>query len=104
MHPPVIRQAGEGERLWFAGGGLFTTKVSSADSGGALFALEDRVVRGKTTPLHMHPAETEFMYVLEARSLRTSPARSTALVRAASSSFLVAFHTRSWSRAKRRSS
>jgi quercetin dioxygenase-like cupin family protein len=65
MDQPVIRQAGEGERLWFAGGGVFTMKVSSADSGGAFFALEDRVVRGKTTPLHMHPAEDEFIYVLE---------------------------------------
>ena len=61
----VIRQAGEGERLWFAGGGVFTVKVSSADSNGAFFALEDRVVRGKTTPLHMHPDEDEFIYVLD---------------------------------------
>ena len=34
----VIRQAGEGEYLWFAGGGLFTMKATSTETGGA-FAL-----------------------------------------------------------------
>jgi len=65
MNQPVIRQAGEGENLWFAGGGLFTMKVSSADTEGAFIVLEDRVVRGKTTPLHLHPGEDEMIYVLE---------------------------------------
>jgi quercetin dioxygenase-like cupin family protein len=68
-HQTMIRQAGEGERLWFAGGGVLTVKVSSADSNGAFFALEDRVVRGKTTPLHMHPDEDEFIYVLDGEIL-----------------------------------
>jgi len=65
MNEAVIRQAGEGERLWFAGGGVFTMKVSAADTGGAMIVLEDRVVRGKTTPLHLHPHEDELVYVLE---------------------------------------
>src|SRR5258706_6136 len=64
MSQPVIRQAGEGEQLWFAGGGVFTMKVSAADSDGAFFAFEDRVIRGKTTPLHFHPNEDELLYVL----------------------------------------
>jgi quercetin dioxygenase-like cupin family protein len=65
MSEVVIRQAGEGERLWFAGGGVFTMKVSAAEAGGAMMVLEDRVVRGKTTPLHLHPHEDELLYVLE---------------------------------------
>jgi quercetin dioxygenase-like cupin family protein len=65
MGQPVIRQAGEGEQLWFAGGGVITMKVSAADTNGAFFVLEDRVVRGKTTPLHLHPDEDELVYVIE---------------------------------------
>ena len=65
MIEAVIRQADEGERLWFAGGGLFTMKASAAETGGAMMVLEDRVVRGKTTPLHLHPHEDELVYVLE---------------------------------------
>jgi quercetin dioxygenase-like cupin family protein len=65
MNETVIRQAGEGERLWFAGGGVFTMKVSAAETAGAMIVLEDRVVRGKTTPLHLHAGEDELIYVLE---------------------------------------
>ena len=61
----IVRQGGEGERLWFAGGGLFTIKATSAETGGAFTMLEDRVVRGKTTPLHVHPDVDEAIYVLE---------------------------------------
>jgi quercetin dioxygenase-like cupin family protein len=61
---PVIRQHGEGERLWFAGGGVFTMKASAADTDGAFTLFEDRVERGKTTPLHLHPHEDETIYVL----------------------------------------
>jgi len=64
MSETVIRQAGEGEQLWFAGGGVFTMKVTAAQTGGAMLVLEDRVVRGKTTPLHLHPNEDELIYVL----------------------------------------
>ena len=65
MRQSVIRQAGEGEKLWFAGGGVFTMKVSAAETHGAFFMFEDRVVRGKTTPLHLHPREDEVIYILE---------------------------------------
>lgn len=65
----VIRQAGEGEQLWFAGGGLFTMKATSAETGGAFALLEDREVRGKTTPLHLHPDDDEVIYVLEGEIL-----------------------------------
>lgn len=60
----IIRQAGEGERLWFAGGGDFTVKASGEQTGGALFVFEDHVVKGKTTPLHTHPDMDEAIYVL----------------------------------------
>jgi quercetin dioxygenase-like cupin family protein len=66
---PIIRQAGEGEQMWFAGGGTFTWKATTAETGGAFIMLEDRMVHGKTTPLHLHPNEDEAMYVLEGELL-----------------------------------
>jgi len=45
----VIRQAGEGERRWFAGGGLFTMKATASETGGAFALFEDREVLGKPT-------------------------------------------------------
>jgi quercetin dioxygenase-like cupin family protein len=66
---PIIRQEGEGEQLWFAGGGVFTMKASAAETGGAFIMLEDRMVRGKTTPMHLHPNEDEAIYVLEGELL-----------------------------------
>ena len=65
----IIRQAGEGEQLWFAGGGVFTMKANAAETNGAFLMLEDRVVRGKTTPYHSHPHEDEIIYVLEGELL-----------------------------------
>ena len=65
----IIRQAGEGEQLWFAGGGIFTIKASAAETGGSATILEDRMVRGKTTPLHQHPTFEEAIYVLEGEIL-----------------------------------
>jgi len=61
----VIRNAGEGERLWFAGGGVFTMKATTAETGGAFTLFEDRVVRGKTTPMHLHPTVDELCYVID---------------------------------------
>ena len=66
---PIIRQEGEGEQLWFAGGGVFTMKASAAETGGAFILLEDRMVRGKVTPMHRHPNEDEAIYVLEGELL-----------------------------------
>jgi quercetin dioxygenase-like cupin family protein len=59
----------EGEQLWFAGVGVFTMKASAADTAGAFMCFEDRVVRGKTTPMHRHPSEDEAIYVLEGELL-----------------------------------
>jgi quercetin dioxygenase-like cupin family protein len=66
---PIIRQAGDGEQMWFAGGGTFTWKATAAETGGAFLMFEDRMERGKTTPLHLHPNEDEAIYVLEGELL-----------------------------------
>jgi quercetin dioxygenase-like cupin family protein len=66
---PVIRQDGEGEQLWFAGGGLFTMKATSVETGGTFTLFEDREVLGKPTPLHLHPGDDEVLYVLEGEIL-----------------------------------
>lgn len=65
----IIRRKDEGEKLWFAGGGVFTMKARARDTGGAFLLLEDDMVRGKVTPMHVHPAEDESIYVLEGELL-----------------------------------
>ena len=60
----LVRNAGEGEQRWFAGGGLFTMKATTVETDGALTVFEDHVVRGKTTPLHKHTVD-EMIYVLD---------------------------------------
>lgn len=62
---PIIRQGGEGERLSFAGGGVFTLKATGKETGGSLLILEDQMVRGKVTPLHRHPGMDEAIYLLD---------------------------------------
>lgn len=66
---PIIRHAEDGEQFWFAGGGLWTTKIAAAETGGAFALLEDFMVRGKTTPLHVHPNFDEVLYVLDGEIL-----------------------------------
>ncbi len=65
----IIRAEGEGERLWFYGGGVFTIKATSAETSGSLFMFEDTMAQGKTTPLHLHPEEEEAVYVIEGELL-----------------------------------
>jgi quercetin dioxygenase-like cupin family protein len=62
---PIVRQKGEGEEMWFAGGGTFTWKATAEETGGAFLFLEDTMEMGKVTPLHLHPNEDEALYVLE---------------------------------------
>lgn len=68
----IIRDAGEGERRWFFGGGLHIWKARSAETGGAFFALEDVLTQGKVTPLHHHPDQDELLYVIEGELLYKS--------------------------------
>jgi quercetin dioxygenase-like cupin family protein len=60
----VVRRAGEGERLWFFGGGIWTWKVDEADTGGSLSVVEVAMDGGKCTPLHTHPI-AESHWILE---------------------------------------
>ena len=66
---PIIRGDGEGERLWFAGGGVHIWKATAEETDGAFILFEDRMPRGKTTPLHTHPHEDETLIVLEGEIL-----------------------------------
>jgi quercetin dioxygenase-like cupin family protein len=65
----IIRREGEGERLWFAGGGLWTIKATAEETDGAFILVEDRMTRGKMTPLHTHPNQDETLIVLEGEIL-----------------------------------
>jgi mannose-6-phosphate isomerase-like protein (cupin superfamily) len=66
---PIIRGRGEGERLWFAGGGVHIWKATAEETDGAFILFEDRMTRGKTTPLHTHPHDDEIFIVLEGEIL-----------------------------------
>lgn len=66
---PIIRDAGEGEKRWFYGGGTHTWKVTAEESDGGLFLFEDEMTEGKMTPLHTHPEADELTYVLEGEIL-----------------------------------
>jgi quercetin dioxygenase-like cupin family protein len=63
--PAVVRQAGDGERRWFYGGGVHTWLATAAETGGAFVLFEDAMDKGKRTPLHTHAEADETMYVLE---------------------------------------
>lgn len=65
---PVVRQEGEGERLWFYGGGTHTWKATEAETGGAFILFEAVMTRGKVTPLHTHPCD-ETMIVIRGELL-----------------------------------
>jgi quercetin dioxygenase-like cupin family protein len=61
---PVVRAAAAGDRREFAGGGMHTWMVRAEETDGAFFLFEDRMERGKMTPLHTHPSD-ETMYVID---------------------------------------
>jgi quercetin dioxygenase-like cupin family protein len=65
----IIRGEGEGERLWFAGGGVHIWKATAEETDGAFLLVEDRMTQGKTTPLHTHPNLDETLIVLEGEIL-----------------------------------
>ena len=66
---PVVRVAGEGEKLWFYGGGVHTWLATDKETGGAFLLFDDVMTMGKTTPLHSHPEVDETLYVLEGEIL-----------------------------------
>ena len=61
----IIRHRGEGDRLWFTGGGMHTWKATAEETGGAFLCFEDQMTAGKFTPLHAHPGIHEVLYVLD---------------------------------------
>ncbi|MFM1867071.1 MAG: hypothetical protein RL591_479 [Planctomycetota bacterium] len=60
-----IRAAGEGYRVDGPVGGDVIFKARSADTGGMLMAMENHVHPGEGPPLHLHPSEDEYFWVLE---------------------------------------
>lgn len=65
----TIRDAGEGERRWFCGGGTHTWKATNEETAGAYLMFEDELDQGKVTPLHLHPDADETFYMLEGQIL-----------------------------------
>jgi quercetin dioxygenase-like cupin family protein len=65
----IVRNEGEGEKLWFYGGGVHTWKVLAEETQGQIAIFEDTLERGKVTPLHTHPESDEIAYVLEGEIL-----------------------------------
>jgi mannose-6-phosphate isomerase-like protein (cupin superfamily) len=66
---PIVRNEGEGERLWFYGGGVHTWKASAEETDGTFILFEDFMTQDKSTPLHVHADEDEALYVLEGEIL-----------------------------------
>jgi len=62
---PIVRNAGEGDKQSFFGGGLHTWKLLAEDTDGTFFLFEDTMVKDKTTPLHLHPEAHEVTYVID---------------------------------------
>lgn len=60
----VVVAAGDGEQLWF-GGGTVSLKVTGERSEGRSLIFTDRMPKGKTTPLHVHPSFDETIYVID---------------------------------------
>ncbi|MCU1579449.1 MAG: cupin protein [Rhodoglobus sp.] len=61
---PFVRDAAEGDRRSFAGGGVHRWLATSAETDGAFLLFEDDMAGGKATPLHSHPT-AESLYLLE---------------------------------------
>lgn len=64
-----IRQAGEGERRWFHGGGVHTWLATAEETGGASLIYRDAMELGKVTPMHIHPETDEALYILNGEIL-----------------------------------
>jgi quercetin dioxygenase-like cupin family protein len=94
---PIIRGEGEGERRWFAGGGVHIIKTTAEETKGAFILLEDRMAQGETTPLHSHPNLDETLIVLEGEILVYARGPSIRLGRVVLRWIRAAFHMRLWS-------
>lgn len=64
-----LRQAGDGERRWFYGGGVHTWLAKSEETGRASLIYRDDMDAGKVTPMHIHPDTDEALYILSGEIL-----------------------------------
>lgn len=69
MAETIVRASGEGERMWFLGGGLHTWKASAEETGNAMIVFEDVMEQGKVTPMHLHEEVDEAIYIIEGEIL-----------------------------------
>jgi quercetin dioxygenase-like cupin family protein len=69
MAKAIVRNGGDGERMWFRGGGMHTWKALAEETDDALLAFEDELDRGKLTPMHLHAEVDEALYVIEGEIL-----------------------------------
>ena len=65
MAESIVRNGGEGERMWFLGGGIHTRKAVAEETGNSMIVFVDELERGKVTPMHLHADVDEAMYVIE---------------------------------------
>ena len=69
MAEAIVRNDGEGDRMWFLGGGTHTWKATSEETGNSMIVFVDELERGKVTPMHLHADVDEAMYVIEGEIL-----------------------------------
>jgi len=69
MAESIVRNVGEGERMWFLGWGIHTWKALAEETGNSMIVFEDELERGKVTPMHLHADVDEAMYVIEGEIL-----------------------------------
>ena len=69
MAESIVRNVGEGERMWFLGGGIHTWKACAEETDNSMIVFVDELERGKVTPLHLHADVDEAMYVIEGEIL-----------------------------------
>ncbi|MBX7159400.1 MAG: cupin domain-containing protein [Acidimicrobiia bacterium] len=69
MADTVVRNKGEGEQLWFLGGGVHTWKVLAEESDNSMLVFEDELEHAKVTPMHFHADVDEALYVIEGEIL-----------------------------------
>lgn len=69
MAESIVRNMGEGERMWFLGGGIHTWKALAEETGNSIVVFEDDLERGKVTPWHLHADVDEAMYIIEGEIL-----------------------------------
>jgi quercetin dioxygenase-like cupin family protein len=84
---PVVRRDGEGiSRLW-GKGSVVTTKLSAAETGGALGITHFSALRGERAPRHTHTLEDE-IFIIEGGEVRLTVADRTEIVNGAGVLFL----------------